>query len=223
MKTISIHKPPIKLKINLENMPHSVFRRLLVPEDINMLQLHFVIQYAMGWTNSHMFQFQDKQARPSFEASLPDEFDEEDFFAFGPQPERKDADKAMLKQDFLEALDGKPFWYWYDFGDDWWHKISFQKVTKKDLQIYQGRPVCLEAAGACPPEDVGGPWGYNQWLDVIMDKKHPGHSEMREWVGMSPSEKFDPDFADLDAINTDIASLPDMEEWHLTAQNYFDE
>lgn len=225
MKTIPLHKPPLKLKINLENMPHPVYRRVLVPEDINMLQLHYVIQLAVGWEGDHLFQFQDKRYKPTFVASDSEEVyvdgEEDPFFDF--YPKELPVEKVSLKDVFLEELEGKPVWYWYDFGDDWWHKITFQKVTKKDLKGYQGRPVCVEAFGACPPEDIGGPWGYHDWLEAIMDKKHPEHRERREWAGMPLRFKYDPDFADIEAINGDLEALPESEAWNFSSENYFDE
>lgn len=197
--------PPLKLQITLENMPHSVYRKVLVPEDINMLELHYVIQVAMGWSNSHLFQFQDKQNAPSLTVHAPGESDDIDFFAFGRRAEWMDAEEALLKEDFLEATGGKPFWYWYDFGDDWWHKITFQKPSKKDLASYLGKPLCIDAFGACPPEDVGGPWGYAEWLEIIINKKHPQHAEMRDWAGLSPRQKYDPDAVNLEDINAQLS------------------
>ena len=69
---------PIKIKVNLENMPHKVFRRILVPEDINMMQLHYVVQIAMGWKFAHLFQFSEKRNQPSIIVKIPyeDEFDD---------------------------------------------------------------------------------------------------------------------------------------------------
>ncbi len=66
----SIGLKPIKLGIQLENMPHRVHRKLLVPDYINMMQLHAVIQIAMGWTFSHLFQFVDTRQRSKLIASF---------------------------------------------------------------------------------------------------------------------------------------------------------
>jgi hypothetical protein len=164
MKTIPIYptKDPIKLKINLENMPHTVYRKVLVPEDINMLQLHFIVQIAMGWEFAHLFQFRDKRTAATFIASIP--LEEDDFAFFAPRSKESKADEIKLKDHSQLANEAKPFWYWYDFGDDWWHKITFQKPSKKDREIFTGAPVCVEACGACPPEDVGGAWGYSVFL-----------------------------------------------------------
>ncbi len=223
MKTIPIYGPedPIKLKINLENMPHSVFRRILVPADINMLQLHFVVQIAMGWEFAHLFQFRDKKFEANIIATIP--MEEDDFPFFNRRTEESKADEIQLKDHFLLANQGKPFWYWYDFGDDWWHKITFQKPTKKDRESFSGIPVCVEAFGACPPEDVGGPWGYADFLTVIHNSKHPEHKEMREWAGLSSREKYETEFVDLNQINENLREYRTLPEWDITADQYFNE
>ncbi len=219
MKIPPLSPPPIKLKINLENIPHSVYRRVLIPGDVNMLQLHFIIQIVMGWEFAHLFQFSDRRDA-NIKVGLPGEFDD-DFFVFGSRPRTQNADEVMLKGTFEEEYQRKPFWYWYDFGDDWWHKITFQKPTKADLRIFNGKPICVDVFGACPPEDVGGPWGYAEFLDAITNKKHPQYLEFREWAGLSKSKKYDPNYVNLDQINDNLAALFESSEWSLKAKDYF--
>jgi len=206
---------PIKLKIDLENMPVSVFRRLLVPADINMMQLHYVIQLAMGWEFAHLFQFTDKKFSGSIVVKIPyeDDFDYMDNIA---KPE-----KTSLKRTFQELRDAKPFYYEYDFGDSWLHKITFQKPLKKDLETFSGVPVCVDAFGKCPPEDVGGPWGYTDFLDAINIKKHPEHEEFREWAGLKPKEKYDETYVNLDSVNKSLREYSTAKDWNASSDNYF--
>ena len=42
-------------------------------------------------------------------------------------------------------------------------------------------PVLLAAVGRCPPEDVGGPPGYEEFLAALSDPEHEAHAEMLEW------------------------------------------
>ena len=211
---LPIANPPIKLKINLENMPVSVFRRMLVPADINMMQLHYVIQIAMGWEFAHLFQFSDKKFRGSITIKIPfeDDFDYTDLI----KPE-----EITLKSSFQKLRDAKPFYYEYDFGDSWLHKITFQKPSKKDLETFAGVPVCVDAFGACPPEDVGGPWGYTDFLDAINNKKHPEYEEFREWVDLAPKEKYDEEYVDLESVNESLLGYSQAEEWNAKSDNYF--
>lgn len=212
-------KTPLKLKINLENMPHSVFRRILVPENVNMMQMHIIAQLAMGWEQSHLFQFQDKKNDPTVIASFAQE-DHPDFPFFGGRVKETKADEVELKTEFLVWREGKPFWYWYDFGDDWWHKITFQKPTKKDLELFTGAPVCVEAYGACPPEDAGGPWGYANFLDIIYNKNHPEYRETREWIGLSSRDKYDTEYVDVDFVNEQLTDFYRSKEWNIKADLY---
>lgn len=206
-------KEPIKLKINLENMPHSVFRRVLVPEDLNMMQLHAIIQIAMGWNFAHLFQFMDSRNNPTIKVTDNDEDAGNDLPLFFRGPKSVFAEEVTLKNEFLLNREGKSFWYLYDFGDDWYHKISFQKPTKKDLALFTGAPVCIEAFGACPPEDVGGPWGYAHFLLATEDKKHPQHRKLKEWAGLSAREKYDPEYVDIENINENLLSLFQSPDW----------
>ncbi|MCK5367431.1 MAG: plasmid pRiA4b ORF-3 family protein [Cyclobacteriaceae bacterium] len=212
---LPIANPPIKLKINLENMPVSVFRRMLVPADINMMQLHYVIQIAMGWEFAHLFQFSDKKYRGSITVKVPFE-DDFDFADNIVKPE-----KVSLKGIFQELRNSKPFYYEYDFGDSWLHKITFQKPSKKDSETFAGVPVCVDAFGACPPEDVGGPWGYTDFLDAINNKKHPEYEEFREWVDLAPKEKYDEEYVDLESVNESLLGYSQAEEWNAKSDNYF--
>jgi Plasmid pRiA4b ORF-3-like protein. len=87
------------------------------------------------------------------------------------------------------------FRYVYDFGDDWRHDIVVEKVLDPDEGIKY--PVCIGGKRNCPPEDVGGPWGYEDFLEAIQDPQHPEHESMLEWVGGS----FDPEEFSIDEVN----------------------
>ncbi len=173
----------------------------------------------MGWTFSHMFQFSDKRHEYTIIAGL--EFEEEAEFSFIRGPKTRKAETVKLEKDFMHDRDAKPFWYWYDFGDSWWHRITFQKPAKKDLNLFQGFPVCIESFGACPPEDVGGPWGYDEFLGIIHDKKHPEYEEYREWAGLTPRQKYDEEFTDMGQINENLEDYFGTVEWNMTADKYF--
>ncbi len=197
---------PIKLKITLEQIDFLISRKILVPEEIDMMQLHIAIQIAMGWEMSHLFEFKDKEYRN--EISILESFDDDmdDMFP-GRRVRTFKPELVSLKKEFIENRGGKPFYYLYDFGDSWLHKISFLKPTKKDLEQYNGDPICVEASGACPPEDVGGTWGYMEFLDAINDKKHPEYDDYRDWLELKKGEKYDPEFVDISRANYALRQL----------------
>ncbi len=66
--------------------------------------------------------------------------------------------------------------------------------------IGTGTPHCVDGARACPPEDCGGPGGYEHLLEVLADPADPAdpeRAELLEWVGGD----FDPDAFDPAATN----------------------
>jgi hypothetical protein len=91
--------------------------------------------------------------------------------------------------------------YVYDFGDGWTHDITVEKVLAAQPGI--GYPRCVSGRRACPPEDVGGPWGYGEFLTAINDPGHAEHEQFLEWVGGG----FDPDEFDLDEVNEALEAM----------------
>ena len=87
------------------------------------------------------------------------------------------------------------FVYEYDFGDSWEHQIVVEKVLAPEAGVRY--PVCLAGKRACPPEDVGGIWGYAEFLEAMRDPEHTEHETMLTWIGC----EFDPQAFDLEVIN----------------------
>ena len=88
--------------------------------------------------------------------------------------------------------------YIYDFGDDWEHEITIEKEIEGKLDY----PVCVKAKMASLPEDCGGPWGYEELLGILADKKHEQYEEMREWVENGYFEWYDDrEYVDIEHIN----------------------
>jgi hypothetical protein len=96
---------------------------------------------------------------------------------------------------------GARFRYEYDFGDGWLHQVTVEKVLPADPEMRL--PLCLKGKRACPPEDVGGVWGYENFLEAIRDPDHPEHDEYLEWVG----GEFDPESFDIDDVNAALRGL----------------
>lgn len=67
-------------------------------------------------------------------------------------------------QDVLKDK-GKSIMWEYDFGDSWEHEVKLSSVA----DYKDGEPHMVEwvkGAGACPPEDCGGVWGYADLLQL---------------------------------------------------------
>jgi hypothetical protein len=88
-----------------------------------------------------------------------------------------------------------------DFGDGWEHAIKIKRLA--DLEAGAFYPRLIEASGRCPPEDVGGPWGYGEMLKAISDPKHERRAEIRAWL----AEDFDPKLVDIEALTNNVSTL----------------
>lgn len=170
-----------QFKITLLGSSPPIWRRIQVP-DCTLDKLHEYIQTAMGWTNSHLHQFEIRGKRYGDPALLDDGFEEFDGI---------DSTKTMISEIMPQRSKRFAFSYEYDFGDGWEHQIAFEGCP--DPAEGKRYPLCLEGEQACPPEDVGGVWGYQDFLAAIADPQHEEHETYLDWCGGSFSrEKFDP-------------------------------
>ncbi|MEM7769346.1 MAG: plasmid pRiA4b ORF-3 family protein [Cyanobacteria bacterium P01_A01_bin.37] len=193
---MTVRKPPYssivyQLKITLRDIRPPIWRRVQVRASEQLEHLHYVAQISMGWTNSHLHSFTIQGVE--YGVSMP----ELGFDDLG----LKDESKVRLGK--LIPGEKFKFFYLYDFGDSWEHEILVEKVLKADPEV--DYPVCIKAKRACPPEDCGGTWGYENFLNIIQDPQNSEHEEMLEWVGGA----FDPDDADLDEVNRELKRIPD--------------
>jgi hypothetical protein len=155
-----------QLHVALEWVQPKVWRRLLVPVTITLPLLHVALLEGMGWDGGHLHEFVFADAR--YSAAL---------FGDDLLEDALDESNVTLQQ----ALGThKTFTYVYDFGDDWCHKVKVEKIVP--LQKPLPLALCLEGENACPPEDVGGPPGYEEFLQALADPAHPEHEDMTEWI-----------------------------------------
>jgi hypothetical protein len=159
----------VQLKITLQGVRPPVWRRLVVPMSLTLGELHQVFQTAMGWTDSHLHAFDIGGATFG---------DLEDLDGSGIDESRARLSRAIGKV--------SKFRYEYDFGDGWVHDVAIER-TDGDAAV----PRCLAGRRACPPEDCGGPGGYDHLLKVLADPAHEEHTELAEWVGAFDPAAFD--------------------------------
>ena len=177
----------IEIKVTLEDVEPQVSRILQVPADIRLDRLHLTLQAAMGWTNSHLYLFEAGQTT----WGLPDpDFGSEDL----------PANKHTL-WDVIEDTGRKTIHYIYDFGDNWEHKIKIGKFS--DPMPGELYPKLLEATGKCPPEDVGGSSGYEEFLAAMADPEHLDHEHLKDWYG----DNFEPDQPETDELKLKVLKL----------------
>lgn len=171
----------LQLKVTLDGVSPPVWRRLLVPGTITLGKLHDVLQVAMGWTNSHLHCFEFGDRRFGMSGVEEDAEDLED--------ERRARVATLLQRKGDELLCR------YDYGDDWDHQVVLEAVVSIDRRL--AYPLCIGGARACPPEDCGGPGGYEKLLRVLKSAKASGHDDAVTWVG----GYFDPEGFDANAVN----------------------
>ena len=171
-----------QLKVTLQDSHPAIWRRIQVADNILLPHLHGVLQLAMGWTNSHLHWFRvDKQI---YTEPSPDfEFDVIDY-------------RTVRLNQIAPAVKDR-FSYLYDFGDSWEHDIVVEKTETVPLEKDARYPRYIDGARACPPDDVGGVWGYADFVKAISNPKHPEHDEILTWVG----GQFDPEKFDLAGVN----------------------
>ncbi|MDY0215759.1 MAG: plasmid pRiA4b ORF-3 family protein [Bacteroidales bacterium] len=178
----------IQLKIQLNNISNpAVWRRVLVPADFTFEDLHSVIQISFGWEFAHLYQFSPKGygSEPTIAPNSDIDWDEPDL----------NAEKTKLKKIF--TTEKQTYTYIYDFGDDWIHKITVEKILKEKIKS----PKCIKGQGKCPPEDCGGPWGYLDMLETLSNPKNEEYEERREWLGLSDDEPWDVNEFEMEDVN----------------------
>ncbi len=161
-------------KVTLLGLEPPIWRRIQTG-DGTLDDLHEDIQAAMGWTNSHLHHF-----RIGGQLYGDPRLLQENFGSLGY------ADSTATRVRDVVPADASrfAFEYEYDFGDGWEHEVLFEGRPPAGRH-----PLCLEGARACPPEDVGGVWGYADFLEAIGDPAHESHRDLKEWIG----RKFDPE------------------------------
>lgn len=174
-----------QLKVTLQEIEPPIWRRFQVRSGITFAELHNTLQVVMGWWNYHLHLFTIGSLEITDRRTLAE---------LGP---------IGIPDDTARLLDhinqeGATFTYEYDFGDSWQHEVVLERILPvEEKAIY---PCCLAGERACPPEDCGGVFGYEELLDVLGNRQHPEYEQYREWAGGS----FDPEAFDLAKVEQQL-------------------
>jgi hypothetical protein len=164
--------PIYQIKVGLLGAKPPIWRRLELPGDTSLAELHHILQTAFAWENSHMHVFET----PYGDFGVADR-------ELGHRAEKP----VTLEQVAPEA--GDKVQYLYDFGDGWEHEIVVEKLLERQAAAY---PRCTGGRRAAPPDDCGGIWGYTELVDILSDPTHPEHEERLEWLSLQSADDFDP-------------------------------
>jgi len=175
------------VKVTLaESADPVIWRRLRVPADIRLDRFHQVLGAAMGWQDSHLHVFEHGSDRYGF-----------------PDPDLDIRADRELALNALLAHPGDRLGYEYDFGDSWEHEIVLEAVE----QGGHDGPRCLDGAGRCPPEDVGGIPGYEDLRRALAAPNEAGHTEALEWLGFEHGADFDAADFSVERANAAISGV----------------
>jgi len=174
-----------QLRISLVDSLPPIWRQFYIHSDVLLSDLHHIIQIIMGWENSHLHQYKHNNTF----YGIPDDYDE-----LGTIDDRN------IKLEDLSLKKGDFFFYEYDFGDGWKHRIELKSINDNiDLpQI----PYCEKGNKACPPEDCGGIFGYENLIKILSNPKDEEYKEIKMWLGRD----YDPEEFNLSIINSRLDS-----------------
>jgi Plasmid pRiA4b ORF-3-like protein len=171
-----------QLKVTLRDIHPPIWRRIQVWEDTTLAQLHRILQIVMGWEDCHLHEF----VIGGHTYSVPHPNDE-----LNERTERK-----VRLREVVSGV-GTMFEYEYDLGDDWHHDLLLEAVVEPEPRSLY--PRCLAGEHSTPPEDIGGPPGYEDYLRAIADPAHEEHVDMLRWRG-----PFDPEAFSIDPVNQQL-------------------
>ena len=170
-----------QIKVTLMGIAPLIWRRIQ-SKDCTLVELHDLLQVAMGWEFEHLYRFIIGGVKYAD-------------MEMASQEDVQDASDTNLSE-ILPAQNRRPrFHYEYDFGDQWMHQLVVEERFPPEQGVKY--PICVAGQRACPPEDCGGPWGYPGFVEAISNPDHRRHEEMLEWVG----GEFDPERFDLESVN----------------------
>jgi len=188
----------LQLKIMLEGIEPKIWRRFVVDDFLTFHELHQIIQMVMGWENYHAYEFMVDKMRIEGEGDAGYCVDLM-WRDFQSEAKTESARTTMVRE--LLKKEKQKFIYEYDLGDCWRHTVVVEKILPKgDKQC----PVLLDGERACPPEDAGGVYGYQELLEIRKDPSHELYQErIIDWLG----EDFDSGYFDVDEVNDTLQDL----------------
>lgn len=185
-------EPIARVRIELLDIEPTVWRRVDVPLSSTLVSFHHVIQVTVGWTNSHLFEFRIAN-RSYADPFMVDLFDWKVYKA------------SSIRLKTLVDRGIREFTYLYDFGDHWEHIIAIEDLRDGKAEV--DYPAFVDGARRCPPEDVGGVTGFEEFLAAAFDPSHVEHEDLTAWYEASYSKRFDPDDIDQPRVQIWLAEF----------------
>jgi hypothetical protein len=191
-----------ELRISLQEILPPIWRLIQVPSALRLCCLHDALQAVIGWTDSHLHRFEKDGKQwgvPEHFEHFEDDDDDIDII-----------DESGARIGDILTTPGDSVLYVYDFGDNWRHSVVLEKTLPASAPMI--RPVCVAGERHCPPEDVGGVPGYQEFLEVVFDPSHEEFDHYVQWAG-GPSPvnqsvgRFQPEEFDLRTVNAALSRM----------------
>lgn len=193
-----------QFRIELNDIEPTIWRSVQLNDDNQLLDLHYAIQISMGWYDSHLYQFEKDGVHYGDPEALED---------------TKIVDDSMVDITEIFKNEKDKLDYTYDFGDNWKHTITLEKII--DVKQPLEHMMCVGGKRNCPPEDCGGIPGYLEIIETLKTPDTPEYEEMEQWLG----EVFDPEFFDVQIVNDSFKEteeqflLDDEMDWDVSDKN----
>ncbi|WP_104087143.1 plasmid pRiA4b ORF-3 family protein [Arthrobacter sp. GMC3] len=186
-----------QLKIQIDDITPPVWRRVEVPAEIALDELHGLIQRLFAWEDRHLHEFRIGDHATGVRYAPDDP--EADHWGTPPLDERDVALNSLL------TAPSAAVHYLYDFGDSWEHTITLEKILPAAAPGML--PRCTDGGGHPPQEDAFGPHGWMEKLAIARDSNHPEHHNIRAWLGLRKGQEIDPEAFDTKAVAKRLKSL----------------
>lgn len=170
-----------RIQLTLRGYGNPLCWRLIeVPASYTFLDLHVIIQECMRWMDYHLFDF--RFTSNGQKRQLDEHGDMYDDFSdwMTPEERKRQPVKSFSRDVHLGEIfpRTRTAVYSYDYGDGWEIDV---KVVKTIKHRDHDEPLVLDGDGAAPPEDVGGPVGYADFLRTINGENGPERQYLLEW------------------------------------------
>lgn len=178
------------LRVSIKGIKPQIWRKLSVPDDYTLGDLHYILQAVFDWDDDHLHSFtvnSTEYRSTKYEMGMDLIYND-----------TADEDSVCLYD--LDLQPKQKFIYVYDFGDSWKHEITVSQIIP--ISAENAQPRCLGGKRASPLEDSGGIWGYEAMLEALQDPHSKKYEEMHEWAG-----DFDPEYFNLEEINAHLEKI----------------
>lgn len=203
-----------EIKVTIKNSKPPIWRKIIIPADINFMQLHNIIQTAFEWLNYHLYEFtfKDFPERITNDTEACEEYKYysskegkrkmKDFWGYMPTPQKSLYAKDIPIKEYFNK--SKKFNYIYDFGDWWEHSVEILNYYE---DYTESCPAVIKFKQVSPPDDCGGIDGYYEFLEQYNDESNANHESIVEWA----EQQGYSDNYDLEYINSEMEDVLDFD------------